>query len=194
MIRDNLGGNVGGVLDTMEEIEANTESGKAAGALAVKELNDSLTVPEDGVKYYADKKDGKYGVNTDPSRGADTFIPFKSGIKLPYNLDFWRVGYLSFKSSTIHSTAVPLDLTDAQKITFGVYSGTTGLYPFYCGVCETIPTSKDEFVNSVTTQISKTKVSVEVDVSNLIGEYYICFYYEINSTGYTATLENATIN
>lgn len=30
------------VLDTMEEIEANTDSGKAAGALAVKELSDSL--------------------------------------------------------------------------------------------------------------------------------------------------------
>ena len=26
-----------------------------------------------------DYHDGKYGVNTDPQRGADTFIPFKSG-------------------------------------------------------------------------------------------------------------------
>lgn len=42
-IRDNLGGgSSGAVLDTLEEIAANTESGKAAGALAVKELNDSL--------------------------------------------------------------------------------------------------------------------------------------------------------
>jgi len=43
-IRDNLGGggSAGSVLDTLEEIEANTEAGKAAGALAVKELNDSL--------------------------------------------------------------------------------------------------------------------------------------------------------
>ena len=38
-IRDNLGGgSAGSVLDTLEEIEANTEAGKAAGALAVKEL------------------------------------------------------------------------------------------------------------------------------------------------------------
>lgn len=42
MIRDNLGGNVGGALDTLEEIEANTESGKAAGALAVKEILTNL--------------------------------------------------------------------------------------------------------------------------------------------------------
>lgn len=42
-IRDNLGGgSSGAVLDTLEEIAANTESGKAAGALAVKELNESL--------------------------------------------------------------------------------------------------------------------------------------------------------
>lgn len=42
-IRDNLGGgSAGSVLDTLEEIEANTEAGKAAGALAVKELNDRL--------------------------------------------------------------------------------------------------------------------------------------------------------
>ena len=42
-IIDNLGGgSSGAVLDTLEEIAANTESGKAAGALAVKELNDSL--------------------------------------------------------------------------------------------------------------------------------------------------------
>lgn len=41
-IRDNLGGNAGAVLDTMEEIEANTEEGKAAGALAVKKLKEML--------------------------------------------------------------------------------------------------------------------------------------------------------
>ena len=42
-IRDNLGGgSSGAVLDTLEEIASNTESGKAAGALAVKELNESL--------------------------------------------------------------------------------------------------------------------------------------------------------
>ena len=39
-IRDNLGG--GSVLDSIEEIAANTEPGKHAGALAVKELNESL--------------------------------------------------------------------------------------------------------------------------------------------------------
>ena len=40
-IRDNLGGG-GAVLDSLEEIAANTEPGKHAGALAVKELTESL--------------------------------------------------------------------------------------------------------------------------------------------------------
>lgn len=31
-----------------------------------------------------DYHDGKYGVNTDPERGADTFIPFKSDLKRFY--------------------------------------------------------------------------------------------------------------
>ena len=36
-------------------------------------------VASDGQKLYFDSKDGKYGYNTDPNRGADTFVPFKSG-------------------------------------------------------------------------------------------------------------------
>ena len=34
-------------------------------------------VASDGQKLYFDSKDGKYGYNTDPNRGADTFVPFK---------------------------------------------------------------------------------------------------------------------
>lgn len=41
-IRDNLGGSAGAVLDTLEEIEANTEEGKSAGALALKELSNKI--------------------------------------------------------------------------------------------------------------------------------------------------------
>ena len=39
-------------------------------------LNNSL-VASDGQKLFFDSKDGKYGYNTDPNRGADTFVPFK---------------------------------------------------------------------------------------------------------------------
>lgn len=40
-------------------------------------INSSLTA--NGSQLCMDYHDGKYGVNTDPQRGADTFIPFRSG-------------------------------------------------------------------------------------------------------------------
>lgn len=57
------------VLDTMEEIEANTSSGRFAGALAVKQLNNKLG----GLRFGKDG-DGNYGYY-----GADgSLIPFKN--------------------------------------------------------------------------------------------------------------------
>lgn len=66
----------GKVLNSKEEIEANTSENMIAGAEAVKEVYSSLTA--NGSQLCMDYHDGKYGVNTDPERGADTFIPFKA--------------------------------------------------------------------------------------------------------------------
>lgn len=66
----------GKVLNSKEEIEANTSENMIAGAEAVKEVYSSLTA--NGSQLCMDYHDGKYGVNTDPQRGADTFIPFHS--------------------------------------------------------------------------------------------------------------------
>lgn len=83
------GGTAVDILDSKEEIEANTEEGKIAGAMAVKgmfaELNDNLQFP-DGVKFYPDVQNGVRGYNTDAARGADTFHPFSSitGVKMRY--------------------------------------------------------------------------------------------------------------
>ena len=43
-------------------------------------VNSSLTA--NGNQLCMDYHDGKYGVNTDPQRGADTFIPFHSNHKI----------------------------------------------------------------------------------------------------------------
>lgn len=54
-IRDNLGGGSAAkvnVLDTLEEIEANTDPGKPAGALAVKELNQNIGSDENGMTVH----------------------------------------------------------------------------------------------------------------------------------------------
>lgn len=64
------------ILDTEEEIEANTDAGKATGALVTKQLISELSA--NGSRFYFDYQDGQYGYNTDPARGADTFSPFSS--------------------------------------------------------------------------------------------------------------------
>lgn len=64
------------VLDTIEQISANKSGGKFAGALALKNVNNSLTA--NSKHFYFDYKNGKYGYNTNPNRGADTFHPFSN--------------------------------------------------------------------------------------------------------------------
>lgn len=56
-------------------------------------LEDELTANNN--RLYMDYQNGKYGINTSPSRGADTFIPFKSA---PVNLG---------QISTYDATSIP---------------------------------------------------------------------------------------
>ena len=72
----------GKVLNSKEEIEANKSENMIAGADAVKEVYSSLKANNNQI--YMDYHDGKYGINTSSSRGADTFIPFKSDLKRFY--------------------------------------------------------------------------------------------------------------
>ena len=68
----------GNILNSLAEVSAATQQNTIAGALALKEVNSSLTANNN--KFYFDYQDGKYGFNTDPNRGADTFSPFSSGV------------------------------------------------------------------------------------------------------------------
>ncbi len=52
----------------------------------VEDLENSLSIGNG--RIYLDYQDGKYGVNTDPDRGADTFSPFKSGTDVLENAIF----------------------------------------------------------------------------------------------------------
>lgn len=64
----------GKVLNSKEEIEANTSENMIAGATSVKELYSSLE--SNNEHFYYDVQNGVRGFNTDPARGADTFYPF----------------------------------------------------------------------------------------------------------------------
>lgn len=81
------------ILNTREEIEANTNIGKIAGALPVKELIGDLG----GLKFAQDEK-GNWGYI--PS-GADTVLPFKSGvISLGVGIEFDVSSYAGYKNFT----------------------------------------------------------------------------------------------
>lgn len=67
----------GKVLNSKEEIEANTSENMIAGATTVKELYSSLE--SNNEHFYYDVQNGVRGFNTDPARGADTFYPFDKG-------------------------------------------------------------------------------------------------------------------
>lgn len=68
------------VLNTSEEVEANVDEKKVTGALVTKQLISELSA--NGNRFYFDYKDGRYGYNIDPARGADTFSPFRGKIEI----------------------------------------------------------------------------------------------------------------
>lgn len=73
------------LLTTKEQLSANTAAGKSVDALVVKEINNNLNASSkfpDGAGFYPDVKDGIRGYNTNAARGADTFHPFSSDLKL----------------------------------------------------------------------------------------------------------------
>ena len=69
--------NVSKALDDLKTKDTSIYSSINSVANWVIALEDALTA--NGQKIYLDYRDGKYGYNTDPLRGADTFNPFSSG-------------------------------------------------------------------------------------------------------------------
>lgn len=76
-------------LQTMEEIEANTESNCLAGAGAVAELNNKLARQPEWIK------DGTGRITGYKTGGADTVFPFSSvnGVSVPMYLNKYGGGY-----------------------------------------------------------------------------------------------------
>lgn len=110
------------VLDSLEEIEANTDSGKVAGALGVKEMfaevSDSLQ-NENNESFNFGYLNGVRGFFTNPSRADDCFIPFKLGglgyipsttEEITITLGFKpSVVYIYYKDTQYHRNALTTD-------------------------------------------------------------------------------------
>lgn len=66
------------VLSTVAECVASTDPEDVAGASTISELQSNLVA--NNTNFIFDYKDGQYGYNTSPERGADTFFPFKKTV------------------------------------------------------------------------------------------------------------------
>lgn len=113
------------VLDTYEEIMANTQSGKFAGALGVKDgleqINDSLT-NENAETFNFGVKDGVRGFYTSPSKADDSFVPFNSGLT--------AVEHIITSGST--SAWTEFELEDTPKVIYAYRNtGTTTRYTYF---------------------------------------------------------------
>lgn len=144
---------------------------------AINEVSDSLG----GLQFGYDETTQKYGYY---KKEADTevFVPFKSvGFELPHQLSFFGNGILSCSVNTMYFEKY--DLTDVQTISFNVIGPTSGSYPFTAGVCDIEPSSVDDFLIKNELSVAKATVSASIDVSKLVGEYYICFCSNMGITG-----------
>ena len=73
----------GNILNSLAEVSAATQQNTIAGALALKEVNSSLT-NENSETFNFGVKDGVRGFFTNPSRADDSFIPFNNNISEIY--------------------------------------------------------------------------------------------------------------
>lgn len=109
-LREGSGGTSVDILDSKEEIEANTESGKSAGALGVKEMVNELSNDLVSDIYVGD--DGKLHK---VQGGADTVLPFSSGSVV------YRVGGINGSiniKNYIQKNNIPVDFTKLTKTNF----------------------------------------------------------------------------
>ena len=113
------------MLESLEEVEANNESGKVADALTVKEINNNLG----GLRFGVDG-DGNYGYY-----GADgSLVPFKSG-----GGSFTVTTYVASNASTTYNRQAMLD-AGYTKLTV-VPTNYAVSRPFIIEGVETITTS-----------------------------------------------------
>lgn len=114
-----LEGVSGGAL-SLEEIEASTNlDGKIPSAAALKEVNNSLVANSN--HFYFDYKNGKYGYNTNPNRGADTFHPFS-------NSQVITISKFTGSSKTIELDIEPSYVVIFATKTPGYESGFPSIY------------------------------------------------------------------
>lgn len=96
----------------------------------INSINKSLTA--NSKHFYFDYKNGKYGYNTDSSRGADTFFPFSSDLEnvtFKTAIDKITDAQIGKKYLIVHGRAtgyVPGVLSGATILNSQIYQGNSG--------------------------------------------------------------------
>lgn len=125
----------------------------------VDKLNSDLSFP-DGVGFFPDIQDGVRGYNTDAARGADTFVPFKSGEQLKLLAIYYTgsTGTLSARPvlDTDYLKALSYNKYEVLKpfdTTIVIGGGIINEYGFYINGVPTI-TNFPNFFGTVTKKYS----------------------------------------
>lgn len=184
------------VLDTKEEILANTEAGKVAGANGVKEIVTEINDSLGGVsQFIVDETTGKITGYKTEIGGADTVFPFSGtdglyiiGTKYLRDRSF-TTDPLSFNRTPTMCTSngfqcmtEPIDLTPYNTIKFGAQAYTHSAKESGIGITKNIPTSIADCKSikyaekTISTLTTNTLIELELDISDIQGEYYISTY------------------
>lgn len=117
-------------------------------------VNSSLTA--NGSQLFMDYHDGKYGVNTDPERGADTFIPFHSG----------NVSVIYDSGSITNKTTKTYTFTDDYDLILVIFILTSG------GGTITVTTEAEKLLEySSGSQLPNVHLYKNIKANDLISVY-----------------------
>ena len=179
-------------LTTMEQVRAATDDSMAVGAGALKEIDSSLIANSN--HFYFDYKNGKYGFNTDSSRGADTFVPFSSVDKI----ELFNGEFVNTDIATINHNAS----LSGGKITSGAMTSGIWINNFnlsnkedYVIVCEFTSTPSQSQCGYCTNSASlPTIISDGSGRQQYISAYEKHFSLQLSNTygfyaGFVGTLE-----
>lgn len=138
------------------QVGVNLSPSIKAGAI-LSELKDELTA--NGNRIYMDYQNGKYGYNTSPTRGADTFFPFKSEIATQ---DFTYSITVSKRDSgtwyeVTGSQTIDVALADREIVGYGIISDQ-----------KTFDNSSPErsYTNSLSLTGTRLTVTITVGIGN----------------------------
>ena len=164
----------------------------AASIKCVNQLNSSLTA--NSTQFYFDFQNGKYGFNTDPNRGADTFNPFSSVDKI----ELFNVEFVNTDIATInHNASLSGGKITSGAITSGIWINTFNLSnkEDYMIVCEFTSTPSQSQCGYCTNSASlPTIISNGSGRQQYISAYEKHFSLQLSNTygffaGFVGTLE-----